>query len=108
MLVKNLIQFKKQYMMKKITLIAALFAAFSMNAQLFSEDFSSGFTDDTVFSQWDNTDVDGDTESWEYADVVGSPVETSILDGLVADSDSWESGNGNSPMTPDNFLVTKD
>jgi hypothetical protein len=107
-LVKNLIQFKKQYMVKKITLIAALFAAFSMNAQLFSEDFSSGFTDDTVFSQWDNTDVDGDTESWEYADVVGSPVETSILDGLVADSDSWESGNGNSPMTPDNFLVTKD
>lgn len=99
---------KKQYMMKKITLIAAVFAAFSMNAQIFSEDFSAGVADDTTFSQWDNVDVDGDTEVWEFSDVVGSPVETSILEGLVADSDSWESGNANSPMTPDNMLITKD
>ena len=99
---------KKQYMMKKITLLAALFVAFSVNAQLFSDDFNASIDGDITFANWDNFDEDGDTEVWEAADIVGSTVEASPLEGLVADSDSWESGNANSPMTPDNYLITKD
>tara|TARA_R110001632_G_scaffold36577_12_gene92273 strand:- start:231 stop:1091 length:861 start_codon:yes stop_codon:yes gene_type:complete len=95
-------------MMKKITLLAALFVAFSMNAQLFSDDFNASIDGDITFANWDNFDEDGDTEVWEAADIVGSSVEASPLEGLVADSDSWESGNANSPMTPDNYLITKD
>lgn len=95
-------------MMKKITLLAALFVAFSMNAQLFSDDFNASIDGDITFANWDNFDEDGDTEVWEAADIVGSTVEASPLEGLVADSDSWESGNANSPMTPDNYLITKD
>lgn len=94
--------------MKKITLLAALFVAFSMNAQLFSDDFNASIDGDITFANWDNFDEDGDTEVWEAADIVGSSVEASPLEGLVADSDSWESGNANSPMTPDNYLITKD
>lgn len=94
--------------MKKITLLAALFVAFSMNAQLFSDDFNASIDGDITFANWDNFDEDGDTEVWEAADIVGSTVEASPLEGLVADSDSWESGNANSPMTPDNYLITKD
>lgn len=41
--------------MKKITLLAALFAAFSMNAQLFSDDF-----EDQDISDWTLLDEDGD------------------------------------------------
>tara|TARA_R110002051_G_scaffold13435_4_gene45014 strand:+ start:32047 stop:32961 length:915 start_codon:yes stop_codon:yes gene_type:complete len=99
---------KKQYMMKKITLLAALFVAFSVNAQLFSDDFNASIDGDITFANWDNFDEDGDTEVWEAADIVGSTAEASPLEGLVADSDSWESGNANSPMTPDNYLITKD
>jgi hypothetical protein len=95
-------------MMKKITLLAALFVAFSMNAQLFSDDFNASADGDITFANWDNFDEDGDTEVWEAADIVGSTVEASPLEGVVADSDSWESGNANSPMTPDNYLITKD
>ena len=95
-------------MMKKITLIAALFAVASMNAQLFVEDFSLSIEGDITFTQWDNYDEDGDTEFWEATDITGSSVEASPLEGLVADSDSWESGNGNSPMNPDNYLITQD
>ncbi len=94
--------------MKKITLLAALFVAFSVNAQLFSDDFNASIDGDITFANWDNFDEDGDTEVWEAADIVGSTVEASPLEGLVADSDSWESGNANSPMTPDNYLITKD
>ncbi len=94
--------------MKKITLLAALFVAFSVNAQLFSDDFNASIDGDITFANWDNFDEDGDTEVWEAADIVGSTAEASPLEGLVADSDSWESGNANSPMTPDNYLITKD
>lgn len=95
-------------MMKKITLLAALFVAFSVNAQLFSEDFSASVDGDITFAQWDNLDEDGDTEVWEAFDLTGNALEASPLEGVVADSDSWESGNANSPMMPDNYLITKD
>jgi len=63
--------------------------------------------DSTIFFNWDNFDQDGDTELWEVAniDALGW---TSLFSGNVADSDSWESGNPNSPMNPDNYLITKD
>lgn len=95
--------------MKKNTLLLFVFS-FSIycGAQhvIFSEDFEAETVDATTFTNWTSLDVDNDGEFFEVADVTGSPVEASPLIGLVADSDSWESGNANSPMTPDNYLIT--
>ena len=89
--------------MKKITIIASLLVAFTMNAQLFSDDFEAETADATTFVNWTSTDVDGDGEFFEVADVTGIAIEASPLAGLVADSDSWEVGT---PFMPDNFLIT--
>lgn len=89
--------------MKKITLLVALFVAFSMNAQIFSDDFELEVVDATTYTNWTAVDQDGDGENWEVADVTGTDNEASPLSGLVADSDSWEGGT---PFTPDNFLIS--
>lgn len=92
--------------MRKITFLVALIATFTMNAQIFSEDFEAETADAVTFSNWASVDVDGDGEFFEVADIVGSTtgIEASPLVGLVADSDSWEG----TPFTPDNFLITND
>lgn len=90
--------------MKKITLLAALFAAFTMNAQIvFSDDFNAEVLDATTFTNWMSLDVDGDGEFWEVFDSasVGDGV-SSLFTGFGADSDSWEG----SALMPDNYLVT--
>lgn len=95
--------------MKKITLFTALFAAFSLNAQIvFSEDFESDPVDSTVFTNWDNYDEDGDSNFWEVTDMFAFATGTSgainhPMQTLAADSDSWEG----SALSPDNYLVTK-
>lgn len=91
--------------MKKITLLAAFFAAFTMNAQIFFEDFNAEIIDSNEFAQFDAVDQDGDGENWEVFDSanVGDGV-SSLFTGYGADSDSWEG----SPLAPDNFLITKD
>lgn len=94
--------------MKKITLLVAVFATFTASAQIFSDDFEGETVDATTFTNWTSVDFDNDTEFFEVADISASDVSASPLEGLVADSDSWESGNPNSPMTPDNFLITND
>jgi hypothetical protein len=90
--------------MRKITFLVALIATFTMNAQLFTEDFEAETADAVTFANWASVDVDGDGEFFEVADIVGSDVEASPLVGLVADSDSWEG----TPFMPDNFLITSD
>ncbi len=91
--------------MKKITLLAAVFAAFTMNAQIFFDDFNGETLDAITFDKWDSIDNDGDGNFFEVFDSanVGDGV-SSLFTGFGADSDSWEG----SPLTPDNFLVTKD
>jgi hypothetical protein len=89
--------------MKKITFIAAILAVFTVNAQIFEDDFESETIDATTFANWESLDLDGDGQFWEVADVVGSPAEPSPLDGLMADSDSWEGGT---PFSPDNLLIS--
>ncbi len=89
--------------MKKITLLAAFFAAFAMNAQVtvFEDDFNSEVVDSNTFTNWVANDVDGDGENWEVfdADATGNLWD---LTGLGADSDSWEG----TPFNPDQFLTT--
>jgi hypothetical protein len=94
--------------MKKITLItAAILVAFSMNAQIFSDDFEADVVDTNTFSNWTAIDDDGDGENWEVADLAAyasanapnHPINTN-----AADSDSWEGV----PFSPDNFLVTQE
>jgi hypothetical protein len=90
--------------MKKITLLTALVAAFTMNAQIFFDDFNNETADATEFALWDNFDQDGDGNLWEVFDtsVIGEGL--SIMTGFGADSDSWEG----SAFQPDNYLITKD
>ena len=90
--------------MKKITLLAAFFAAFSMNAQIFFDDFNNETLDSTEFALWDNFDQDGDGNFWEVFDTTSIGTAGSIMTGFGADSDSWEG----TAFTPDNYLITKD
>jgi hypothetical protein len=95
--------------MKKITLLAAIFAAFAMNAQIiYTEDFEADPVDSTVFTNWDNYDEDGDANFWEVTDMFAFATGTSgainhPMQTLAADSDSWEG----SALSPDNYLVSK-
>ncbi len=79
--------------MKKITILAAIFATFSMNAQLFSDDFQDG-----EISDWTTIDEDGDGENWTAYD------PSTAMDGAVyhLSSESW---NG-APLTPNNYVVS--
>jgi hypothetical protein len=84
--------------MKKITLLAALFAGFAMNAQ--TTFFSDDFNDEDV-SDWTLYDEDGDGNFWadifEVQDANGNPVTpVSII------SRSWQVA----PLTPDNWIVS--
>lgn len=89
--------------MKKITLLmAALFMAVGMNAQIFSDDFELETDGSTSFFNWDNIDDDGDGMLWQAANIVDTGW-TSLFEGNVADSDSWD---GNGAYTPDNYLIT--
>ncbi len=89
--------------MKKITLLVAVFAAFTMNAQIFFDDFNGEVVDATTFAQWDAIDFDGDGNNWEVFDAASISPDW-LFTGFGVDSDSWESA----PFTPDNWLVTKD
>lgn len=89
--------------MKKITLLAALFAVFAMNGQIFSDDFNGEVLDAITFGNWASIDDDGDGEFWEVFDTANIGTGASIMSGLGADSDSWEGGN---PFSPDNYLIT--
>ena len=84
--------------MKKITLLAALFAGFAMNAQ--TTFFSDNFDDEDV-SDWTNYDEDGDGFMWAdiftVTDQNGNPVTPVSLI-----SRSWQSV----PLTPDNWIVS--
>lgn len=93
--------------MKKITLLAAIFAVFTMNAQIFFDDFNEEPTDAITFDKWESIDFDGDGNFWEVADMLAYATTDAPLHPMqtqVADSDSWEG----SAFTPDNWLVTKD
>ncbi len=86
--------------MKKTTLLVALFATFTMNSQIFTEDFEAETVDASTYAQWTATDVDGDGRFFEVA-AVPANIAASPLAGLMADSDSWEG----TPFSPDNWLV---
>lgn len=89
--------------MKKITFLAAIFAAFTMNAQIvFSDDFNTEILDATTFTNWMSLDVDGDGNFWEVFDTASIGTGASLMTGFGADSDSWEG----SALMPDNYLVT--
>ncbi len=93
--------------MKKITLLAALLVAFSMNAQIFFDDFNGEATDAITFEKWESIDFDGDGNYWEVADMLDYATNNAPLHPMqtqAADSDSWEG----SAFTPDNWLITKD
>lgn len=79
--------------MKKITLLAAVFAAFTMNAQIFSDDFQDG-----DISDWTLYDEDGDGENFTAYDpsIAGDGEEFHLS------SESW---NG-APLTPNNYVVS--
>lgn len=85
--------------MKKTLLfvVAALFAAYTTNAQtLFSEDFENDL------SAWTLYDEDGDGNDWRNVDVSGSEI-TAHGGTHVGASHSYLNG---SALTPDNWMVT--
>lgn len=81
--------------MKKITLLAALFAGFAMNAQLFMDDF-----EDQDISDWTLLDEDGDGFNFMAYDP--SLAQTGELNFMS--SESWNPNAG--PLTPDNYAVS--
>ncbi len=104
--------------MKKITLLAAAFAVFSMNAQdiIFEDDFEAESVDATTYAKWTASDEDEDGNNWEVFDADAVQYDSDndmtpdtdfdwIMTGLGVDSDSWEA---NVPFTPNNFLTTTD
>jgi len=89
--------------MKKITLLAAVFAVFTMNAQIFFDDFNGETLDAITYDKWDSIDFDADGNFWEVFDA-GAISPNWLFSGFGVDSDSWEQD----PFTPDNWLITKD
>lgn len=83
--------------MKKITLLAAVFAAFSMNAQLFSDDFQDG-----DISDWTLFDEDGDGFNFMAYD------PSIAQDGAVfyLSSESYNADATPQALTPDNYVVS--
>lgn len=81
--------------MKKITLLAALFAVFTMNAQLFSDDF-----EDQDISDWTLLDEDGDGFIFKAYD----PSTSQNGDRNFMSSESWDPIQG--PLTPDNYAIS--
>lgn len=84
--------------------MAAFFMAVGMNAQIFEDDFELDADGSTSFFNWDNIDDDGDGMLWQVVNTDGFGW-TSLFQGNVADSDSWDS---NGAYTPDNYLITSD
>lgn len=79
--------------MRKITLLVAILFTFSMNAQLFFDDFQ-----DLDFSDWTTLDEDGDGNIFRVAD------PTFAQDGVFVHltSASWNI----TPLTPDNYAIS--
>ena len=81
--------------MKKITLLAALFAGFAMNAQLFMDDF-----EDQDISNWTLIDDDGDGFNFRpYDPSIAQNGERNYMS-----SESWDPIVG--PLTPDNYAIS--
>jgi len=79
--------------MKKITLLAALVAAFTMNAQLFSDDF-----EDQDISDWTLLDEDGDGYNFlAYDPSIAQNGEKNYMSSM-----SWDGV----PLTPDNYAIS--
>lgn len=81
--------------MKKITLLAALFAGFAMNAQLFMDDF-----EDQDISDWTLLDQDGDGFNFKAYD----PSTAQNGDLNYMSSESWDPTVG--PLTPNNYAIS--
>jgi len=79
--------------MKKFTILAALLAVFTMNAQLFSDDFN-----DNDISDWTLIDADGDGFNFVALDGGSGDITMS--------SDSWSLVTSG-PLTPDNYAVSQ-
>lgn len=82
--------------MKKITLLAALFAVFSMNAQLFSDDFQDG-----DISDWTLLDEDGDGFIFSAYD----PSTAQNGEEYHLSSASYDNATF-SPLFPDNYAIS--
>lgn len=81
--------------MKKITLLAALFAGFAMNAQLFVDDF-----EDQDISDWTLLDEDGDGFVFKaYDPSIAQNGELNYMS-----SQSWDEIAG--PLTPNNYAIS--
>lgn len=79
--------------MKKITFLAALFAVFTMNAQLFSDDF-----EDQDISDWTLLDEDGDGYNFmAYDPSIAQTGERNFMS-----SESWSGV----PLTPNNYAIS--
>lgn len=81
--------------MKKITLLAALFAGFAMNAQLFMDDF-----EDQDISDWTLLDEDGDGFNFKAYD----PSIAQNGDLNYMSSESWDPDQG--PLNPNNYAIS--
>ncbi len=88
--------------MRKITLLTAFFAVFTMNAQIFFDNFNEEVLDATTFLNWDSIDFDSDGNNWEVFDAASISADW-LFTGFGVDSDSWEQA----PFSPDNWLITK-
>ncbi|MCF6306569.1 MAG: choice-of-anchor J domain-containing protein [Flavobacteriaceae bacterium] len=78
--------------MKKITLLAAIFAVFTMNAQVFIDDFEDG-----DISDWILLDEDGDTFNF---------FPTAFDGNNAMSSQSWDTNAG--PLTPNNYAISQE
>jgi hypothetical protein len=79
--------------MKKITLLAALFACFAMQAQLFSDDF-----EDQDISDWTLLDEDGDGSNFMPYD----PSTAQNGEKNYMSSESW----AGVPLNPNNYAIS--
>ena len=106
-------------MMKKITLIAAVFAAFSMNAQVFDDDFDSYTATDNVGEDTDlpagyiGYDVDGDGFGWGLSNTINwrqdlTPLYTEnflVSASFITTGTDANGNGGQGALSPDNILV---
>jgi len=94
-------------MKRTLLLLALLTFTFGFSqTTVFSDNFDTETVNATTYANWTSLDVDGDGNFWEVADIeaykVNSTAPNLPMNGMVADSDSWEG----SALSPDNYLIT--